>query len=207
MSPRAKASGWCQPRGRPWDCWGVATVDEGRSNRDRLAEAWTDLGPDLVRFASSQVGPHQADDVVSAAMVGLLRQPVLPTGDELRPYLFRSVANQSAKHWRTLGRRQRREALAAPDRSSPPQHTPDQPAGPDPEVLQALADLSPQQRAAVHLFYWEELPVAEIADHLGIGTGSVKQHLHRARCRLATTLEPGPNDRDRDRPEQTRRRA
>jgi RNA polymerase sigma factor (sigma-70 family) len=44
------------------------------------------------------------------------------------------------------------------------------------------------QRATVVLFYFEDRPVAEIADILGISDGSVKVHLHRARQRLVVLL-------------------
>ena len=48
--------------------------------------------------------------------------------------------------------------------------------------------LPAMQRAAVVLFYFEDRPVAEIADILGISDGSVKVHLHRARQRLMVLL-------------------
>ncbi len=149
---------------------------------DRLEAAWNDYGGDLLRFAATQVGPDQAEDVVSRVMVNLLRrQTALPA--DLRPYLFRSVANEAAKHWRSLNRRQRREDLVSSDRSLAHSSTP---TTPDTRIREALADLSPQQRAVVHLYYWNEMSVAEVAAELDIGSGSVKQHLHRARRRLAS---------------------
>jgi RNA polymerase sigma-70 factor (ECF subfamily) len=45
------------------------------------------------------------------------------------------------------------------------------------------------QRAAVVLYYWEDRPVAEIARVLEVSESTVKQHLHRARHRLAELLE------------------
>ncbi len=59
---------------------------------------------------------------------------------------------------------------------------------PDVDLARAVSTLSPQQRAAVALFYLEDLPVDEVARLLGISTSTVKQHLHRARSRLAMTL-------------------
>jgi RNA polymerase sigma-70 factor (ECF subfamily) len=44
------------------------------------------------------------------------------------------------------------------------------------------------QRAAVVLYYWEDRPIAEIAHALGVSESTVKQHLHRARRRLAQIL-------------------
>ena len=59
---------------------------------------------------------------------------------------------------------------------------------PDPDVATAIAQLAPMQRAAVVLFYWDDLPVREIAEVLEVSESTVKQHLHRARHRLADVL-------------------
>ena len=59
---------------------------------------------------------------------------------------------------------------------------------PDPDVARAVATLSPMQRAAVVLHYWADESVFDIARTLGVSESSVKQHLFRARARLATVL-------------------
>jgi RNA polymerase sigma-70 factor (ECF subfamily) len=59
---------------------------------------------------------------------------------------------------------------------------------PDPDLARAVAELSPMQRAAVILYYWEDRPVIEIARILAVSESTVKQHLHRARHRLAELL-------------------
>ncbi len=59
---------------------------------------------------------------------------------------------------------------------------------PDVDLARAVAALPTQQRAAVALFYLEDLPVEEVARILDVSTSTVKQHLHRARARLATLL-------------------
>ena len=43
-------------------------------------------------------------------------------------------------------------------------------------------------RSAVALHYLDDLPVDDVAHHLGVTTSTVKQHLFRARARLATLL-------------------
>ncbi len=52
----------------------------------------------------------------------------------------------------------------------------------------ALGHLSPTQRAAVVLHYYQELPVHEVADALGIKPSTASVHLHRARARLGKLL-------------------
>ena len=59
---------------------------------------------------------------------------------------------------------------------------------PDLDVAVAVAALAPMQRASVVLYYWEDRPVAEIAELLGVSDSTVKQHLHRGRARLARVL-------------------
>ncbi|MFR1638916.1 MAG: sigma factor-like helix-turn-helix DNA-binding protein [Eggerthellaceae bacterium] len=44
-----------------------------------------------------------------------------------------------------------------------------------------LARLTPQQRTAVHLFYFEGYATDEIAQITGERSGTVRSHLHRAR--------------------------
>lgn len=58
------------------------------------------------------------------------------------------------------------------------------------EVLDhALAVLNPRQRRIVRLFHEEGRAIPEIAGELGIPTGTVKSHLHRARRRMQEAIE------------------
>jgi RNA polymerase sigma-70 factor (ECF subfamily) len=59
---------------------------------------------------------------------------------------------------------------------------------PDLDLAEALGRLPLKQRACVLLFYFEDRPIAEIVDILGITDGAVKVHLHRARQRLSELL-------------------
>jgi RNA polymerase sigma-70 factor (ECF subfamily) len=58
------------------------------------------------------------------------------------------------------------------------------------DVGAALAALSPRQRACAVLYYFEDQPVAAIAQQLRIGEGTVKRNLSEARGRLRTLLDP-----------------
>ena len=51
-----------------------------------------------------------------------------------------------------------------------------------------LSSVSVQQRAAVLLTYWADLPAETVADRMGISTGAVKRHLARARKHLEEWL-------------------
>src|SRR5690606_40703831 len=63
-----------------------------------------------------------------------------------------------------------------------------QPVEIDVDVLGAVERLSVQQRSAVYLTYWADLPPDEVAARMGISTGAVKRHLARARKRLGERL-------------------
>ncbi len=58
----------------------------------------------------------------------------------------------------------------------------------DLEAREWLDALSVQQRAAIHLAYWEDLPAAEIAQILGVGEGTVRRHLARGRAKLRKVI-------------------
>jgi RNA polymerase sigma-70 factor (ECF subfamily) len=82
---------------------------------------------------------------------------------------------------------------------------PDRPAAPatpgiDAELLASLRRLSPAQRAAIVLHYFEDRPVSEVADLLGCKPATASVHLHRARVRLAELLGERDEEVDADVP-------
>lgn len=52
------------------------------------------------------------------------------------------------------------------------------------EVHEALARLKPEQREAIHLFYWQDLPAREVARKLGTTETTAYQWAHRGREKL-----------------------
>lgn len=65
------------------------------------------------------------------------------------------------------------------------------------DVRAAVLQLPPQQRAAVVLHYYRDLPVLAVADAIGCSESTAKSHLQRARGRLAELLvayDPRPAD-------------
>ena len=83
---------------------------------------------------------------------------------------------------RFLNRERRRASL---EREIDPATLP-QPV--DVDLMRAIRQLPAVQRAAVVLFYFEDRPVAEVADILDVSAGAAKVALHRARKRLAELL-------------------
>lgn len=70
---------------------------------------------------------------------------------------------------------------------------PQEPAAPQPQghdgLWEAVCALPPERRAVVALFYYEGLPVDEIARVLGVPPGTVKSRLSRARAQLKEMLQ------------------
>src|SRR4051794_563283 len=119
------------------DCRGDATV-------------YAEHAPELVRFATSLVGPHDAADVVADAFLSLMVAPVWADARNRRALLFRAVLLQAQSHHRSTARRRRRDSrLPAPMSVDFPDLRPD--------VAAAVARLSPQQRAVIVLTYWQDL--------------------------------------------------
>ena len=141
---------------------------------------------ELVRFATSLVGPHDAADLVSIVFVTALGGSALESAANPRAYLYRSVLNASHSESRSSARRNRREAqVAPPDRAD---HVGGSEAPSDPDVWSALGHLSERQRAVADLTYWMDLTPDAVAEMLAISTGSVKRHLDRARKSLRNSL-------------------
>ena len=107
-------------------------------------------------------------------------------------WLHRIVARRAFDRAQVLKHRRAREQLD----EQLPEHAA---VEPEHDTLRAallerlVADLSPAQRAAVTLFYWEGRSVEQVANVLGMPENTVKTHLLRARAalRAAWTHELG----------------
>jgi RNA polymerase sigma-70 factor (sigma-E family) len=96
----------------------------------------------------------------------------------------RTVLVREVSSWRR--KRQVRHVLTAdpPDRPAPAIELSDA----EDRVRRALIGLSPRQRAVIALRYYADMSEAEVAEVLGITTGSVKQHTYRATRVLRAAL-------------------
>src|SRR5262244_2038484 len=64
-----------------------------------------------------------------------------------------------------------------------------------PRVADAIEALPDDEREALLLFAWEELPYQSVAEALDLPIGTVRSRLNRARARLRELLEPRGKDR------------
>lgn len=150
---------------------------------ERLDDAavYAGLAPELIRFATALVGPADAADVLSHAVVKALASPTWPTVSDRRAYLYRAVFNAARTHHRRARQRVEREGRTG---GRPHWDLPNL----DTDVRSAVRALSMRQRAVVVLTYWLDLDPATVAGRLGISEGSVRRHLARARARLREVL-------------------
>ena len=123
----------------------------------------------------------RSEDVTQEAFLQLLTQWKKVSLYERPDAWVRRVAIRQAV--RVMKRDRTRTELERAEASAP------DPDLPDVDLARAVQRLPAMQRVVVVLFYFEDRPVAEIADILDISDGSVKVHLYRARQRLAALLE------------------
>jgi len=161
-------------------------------------------GPDLRRLYDEHVGAFfafllnltrdEADtrDLLQDIFVKLARDPELLTGvrDE-RAFLIRLAHNAAIDLIRRHGTRERTREQFAAESISPfaPASDPDKQAF-RAALAGALAELPPEQRAAVHLKLWEGLTFEEIAHTLDIPANTAASRYRYGLDKLRERLRP-----------------
>lgn len=142
---------------------------------------------ELTRFATVLSGPAAAEDLVASAVVRVFTSPRWSEVRDRRAYLFKAVLFEARQVHRSTGRRERREAWAAPRSEEGDGST-----GPDPglrvEVVSAMRALTVRQRAVLYLTYWADLEADDVATELGISRRTVQRELTDARRAMEVLL-------------------
>ena len=146
------------------------------------AEIYTKYASELVRFATSLVGPTDAADVVSEAVVKSMWSTMWPSVVNPRAYLYQAVLNESRMHHRGTMRRRAHET-----RATSMEMVTLSVVGVD--VWEAMGSLTIPQRACVFLRYWEGMTTVEIGEELAMSTRSVRRQLARSRTSLGRILK------------------
>jgi RNA polymerase sigma-70 factor (ECF subfamily) len=148
--------------------------------RDLYAETASKLRAYLVRTGGDA---GLADDVLQETYYRYLRTPS-PDRDlpQVRGFLYRVATNLLYDHFR----RRRREQKWLRGWSVGPPEPAD--AGLGHDLARVFGELKPRERGLLWLAYVEGWSHAEIAEILGLGAGSVRVLLLRARRRLARRL-------------------
>jgi len=151
------------------------------------------------------------DDFVRGTSTRLLRTAVLLTGDRPaaedlvqevyarvyvrwrwirgapEPYARKTLANLVTNRWRRKGRKP--EVALAEQHDRPTPDGTDRHAVRD-QLLTALQELPPRQRAVIVLRYYEDLTEVQTAEALGCTVGTVKSQTSRALDKLRLITEP-----------------
>jgi RNA polymerase sigma-70 factor (ECF subfamily) len=169
-----------------------------------------DAAPIVERLVS---GPVAFDDVFVASHARLVRTLTVICGDaDVAADCVADAFERAFVRWRRVARlddpvawvrrvainrardvhrRQTRGHKAVERLAAAPAETGELgPHGPDDQLMAAIADLPVQQRTVVVLHYLEDLSVADVAATMSLSDGAVKYHLHQARERLRSFLEP-----------------
>ena len=137
----------------------------------------------------------KAEDIQQDVFMALVRySDRIRSEAHLKPWLIRVTVNACRKHFRslwikltvlyddTLMKRKEEEGGISAVLGGDPG------GGEDDEVVEILREavekLPDNSRTVIHLFYYEELPVKEIARILGLTEQNVKTRLSRARDQL-----------------------
>ena len=130
----------------------------------------------MVRLARL-LGDDDPEDVVQESFCKLYAARGRLQHDDHRVlgYLHRTVVNEVRSRHRHRQVVRRDAHLLVTEDAHDPTGAHDARAA----VLQALADLPPRQREALVLRFWMDLPLAQIAEVMGVRPGTVKSQLSR----------------------------
>lgn len=165
----------------------MAAAAGDRPAQARLVARWQ---PRLLRHAWRLLGDaERAKDMVQEAWMEILRGLArLEDSAAFPAWAYRIVTRRCQREFRRTGREPRddeeaAELLPAPERES------GEFAAELSIVMAAISRLPGPQRAALALFYIEEMSVAEIAIATDVPPGTVKTRLMHARRKLCALLE------------------
>lgn len=151
-----------------------------------LVERW---GDSLYRAAFAVCkNPQDAEDVVQETLLSYYRSDKEFESDEhIRAWLIRVAVNKAKNAAICFWRRNRRSLEEAMDALAFESEG-------DRDLLDAVLRLPERYRIVIHLFYYEDYSIKEIATLLRLSEGAVKSRLNRARKQLRNQLTEGWED-------------
>jgi RNA polymerase sigma factor (sigma-70 family) len=141
--------------------------------------------PKVVAAVGLITGNRQdAADAVQDAIVGFLAKPPTREISNVAAWITVVASNRVRDLQRSRGAESRAYAKVGTDDESYDSAL----AGLDIDVLKALEGLPRQQKEVCVLHYLLDQSVEQVAEGLGVSTGTIKTQLHRARKALAARL-------------------
>lgn len=150
-------------------------------------EAYRRMAPAVLGYLRAQRAP-EPEDVLGEVFLQVARDLPRFRGDDdaLRRWVFSIAHNRLLDARRRVSRRPQLADRPVPDRAAPA------PDLFDPTLVEALDELTPDQREVVVLRFVADLPLADVARITGRRVGAVKAMQHRALEMLARALSEPP---------------
>ena len=146
---------------------------------ERLVATYSDM---ILRLSYTYLGSTaDAEDICQTVLLRVMtKAPEFNDPEHERAWIIRTTANACKDLLRSSARHTTVALEAAGE--------PEAPAEPDGTVSDAVARLPRDQRLAIHLHYFEGLPVAQIARITKASEAAINKRLSRARQTLRITL-------------------
>lgn len=157
----------------------LTTREKAESEATRLVNTYSDM---ILRLSYSYLGSTaDAEDICQTVLLRLMtKAPNFSDRDHERAWITRTTVNACKDLLRSSARRSTVSLEAAGE--------PEAPAVPDGTVVDAVARLPRDQRLAIHLHYFEGLPIHQVARITKASEAAITKRLSRARQTLRTAL-------------------
>lgn len=141
----------------------------------------------VYRIALSRLGnPAEAEDITQNVLIKYINaDKTFEDEDHRRKWIIRVTVNEINTLVRSAHKRYTTELDEAENVACAPPDSSDETA----DIREAVARLPEKYRVPVHLFYYEDLSVKDIAAAMSVSEGTVKSLLSRARAKLREMLE------------------
>ncbi len=165
--------------------------DSDDAARDRFAALYDLHYSAVLRYAARRIDVEAARDIAAETFLTAWRLLDRVPSEQPLPWLYATARRCMANEFRRQNGRERLDARirAEAGRGAAAGSELSERVADRLDVLAALDTLLPRDQEALRLIEWEQLDVATAARVLGCSTGTFKVRLHRARRRLARTLD------------------
>lgn len=162
-------------------------IDVAKNPSDAVEKALDLFGNDILRLAYSYMKNREdAEDVVQETLIRLMQsQLVFEDEQKEKAWLLTVASNLCCDQLKNADRRHNVAMPEGYEAAAPDNPEPDI----DNEVLQEVLRLPEKYRSVIHLYYFEEYSIREIAGIVGKKEVTVRSLLKRGRERLQKKLK------------------
>jgi RNA polymerase sigma factor (sigma-70 family) len=193
LPPPAARQARARPESPPAPALPARTAGTGTHVSPAFARFYQDTLPMTITRGYLLYGDlRQAEHAAQEALLAACRHwdhLVALTAAQQRQHVMRALTSRHAEHRRLQPLHARAMTAVLGDGTGVLSHIEgDAPAR---EMIQAIQNLPPEQRVLALMHWVEKLPLAQIAQDMGISAGTARGHLARARHTLTTSTTTG----------------